>query len=511
METRTAGDDHNEIAPDRAETLNGIEEASNNGEQRSSEVIFRSDEILPVIGPVNPEQVSTQTAFFCSVGLINDGNLCCINSVMQVLSSVELFCENISNLDIKEISLLGSSRYPVTIFLYKNLTAMREAHRDGRITRSGMARSIKLGMIDKLYKSLGGDFLRSDFQHDAGECVVLLLTRLQEELQSFDDKSRNSGVHRRISSLFWGEEGIIGEGLTQVEPFLLLTLNMVNPDVRSVRDAFSNYWTSEGVTASRKVTQEPEVLCLHLMSTSFARGADGFQTGKTTKKLIIDPVMVIVGRATFELRGVIFHSGASDKKGHNVAAVYNHQTALWQLFDDHKVTAYETYDDCEVNSQGLPYVLFYHKSRVLVHGDDDVYNSKPIINLPHQPDTPGVPSRTRHKSEQVAGSGLGASKIPRPLIRSKSVPASVVAKSKDFSGRATRRASKPYSTIATKDTGTKKTKEVQKQVNASNLIKNLVFGKAARGISVKAKENSQEGRMSSKGRVIKPTKRFGAN
>ena len=525
VEGRTAGNDHNEVAVVRAEALNGSEVASNNGNQlrsavsleagRESGVDFGSVEIIPAVGPVHPDQVSAHTESFRSVGLVNDGNLCCINSVMQVLASVELFCENICNLDSKEIGLVGSSRYPVTIFLYKNLTAMREAHKGGRVTRSGVSRSIKLEMIDKLYKSLGGDFLNPRLQHDVGECVTLLLTRLEEELQSFDKKSWNYRIFNRIRSLFWGEESVVGEGLAQVEPFLLLALNIENPSVVSVKEAFNNFWSKESNPTVRKVIKEPEVLLLQLMSTRFASGSDGFQTGKTTRKLLVDPVIDIIGLASFELRGVIFHSGLSDKQGHYVAAVYNHQTALWQLFNDHKVTSYATYDNCEANNLGLPYVLFYHRSRGLCHEDGDVYNSAPIIDLPHQPDTPGVTGRGRHKSEQLAGSGLGPSKIPRPLTRSISVPASVVARSKDFSGRDTRRASKPYSTMVAKGSVAKKTREISKEstktTKASTMIKNLVLGKAGKGTMVKAKGNTQEGRVSSKGRPIKPTNRFGTS
>ncbi|KAJ6791740.1 ubiquitin carboxyl-terminal hydrolase 24 [Iris pallida] len=350
-------------------------------------------------------------------GLINLGNLCFLNATLQALLSCSPF--------VQLLQILANQNVPKTG--YPILQAFIEFISDFGVPDDPRAKKQEKGVLEtgKPFSPLMFDPVLKLFtpdipislsgrprQEDAQEFLSFVLDRMHDELLKLEGNLSNSNggrlplvssseddgwetvgpknksavtrtqsfVPSELSAIFGGQLRSVvkargSKASATVQPFLLLHLDILPEDVRTIEDAlhlFSASETLEGyrasvgkagvVSASKSVQIQTlsKVLILHLMRFSY-----GSRGSLKLHKPVHFPLELVLardllvtppseGKRKYELVATIRHHGQDPSKGHYTADARS-SGGQWLRYDDSAVVPVGT--SKVLHDQA--YVLFY--------------------------------------------------------------------------------------------------------------------------------------------------------
>ena len=320
-------------------------------------------------------------------GLVNQGNMCYMNSVLQVL----VFCAPFRAIfkfikQCSKVSLSHPSRMiEALINFFDEFQVCSPSSKDniGDVL-------LPIELYSVIYNS--NKFVQGN-QEDAEEFLGFLLDSLHEELLVFDDsksdlvlqqwlmvKGKNQvsvqdvckkeslitnlfgGVFKSFITQYNGKESIT------MEPFHCIQLDINGHGVNTVEDALLQLATTETIDSTKKQTllsKLPEILVLHFKRFIYQNGEiqklDKFVHFPETL-IIEDSVMSsdIKGPFAYSLFGLIRHHGLFTAGGHYTCHVKQCE-GKWLNIDDEIITDISIDDVLSDRYLQTPYLLFYQK------------------------------------------------------------------------------------------------------------------------------------------------------
>lgn len=311
------------------------------------------------------------------VGLVNLGNTCYLNSLMQCLFHAGLFSNQLLSVQQQQQQQQRhqSRIHREMAHLFEQLNAC---------PKRAFVPSSFVGVVPERFQ-LGE-------QQDANEFAKTLFELLERE----DGKSGPSQywIGKTATRIRCGR---CAAQTRSVEPFTDLDLAIpwpeqdpsTTPSVQSLVDR--TFLTPEALGGENKfrcnvcadfvdaqrmidIVAAPEFLMVTLLRFAFRNGkiqklTHAVQFGET----LLLPVMLPppssdecgdddlrLHRVPYRLFGVLVHSGASTAHGHYFAYCCN-DAGKWQLFDDSRVTASSLSEAQEARQNANPYILFFQR------------------------------------------------------------------------------------------------------------------------------------------------------
>eukprot|EP00743_Colponemidia_sp_Colp-15_P004483 GILK01004833.1.p1 GENE.GILK01004833.1~~GILK01004833.1.p1 ORF type:complete len:509 (-),score=83.29 GILK01004833.1:170-1660(-) len=354
-------------------------------------------------------QVTTDLAAVRHRGMVNTGNVCFLNSVLQALIHCPPFYRfvhavsgahaqredkppafNAFSTVLKEFEPTPTKTFgdPPVSALTVFGPLLRKFH---PIARQEDAQEFLAFLLDTLHEELR-NMTNSDLFETAAAFSELGLesTRDDDEWEEVGKKGRKSvlNVHQEFSAspitkIFGGKlrssfrkQG--SKSSVTFQPFLTLHLDIRHPNIRTVDDALAFYFSSERledfisqdtqiqVSASKQITIEslPPVLVLHLKRFSFEAGgrvpaklSKAVQFGSSltlSSRDISKAALAAVHKPVYQLFAVVAHHGREAVGGHYTCASKTKDNR-WFHFDDANVTPIS-----EAEVLGMQaYLLFY--------------------------------------------------------------------------------------------------------------------------------------------------------
>lgn len=355
----------------------------------------------------------------CSRPIVNPGNRCYLNAVLQVLLHTRPFhnylCRYLPRLELFS-SLLATGRYPLLAALQRFFGAFIE---DDRM--SVLAMAVDASLVDGVFDALCGKTRRFsatgfDEQEDAEEFLTALLDALGEELSDLrqhlpfalpfessvglnvarmEDEGEwlEVGPKQRLSTtrttpvamtplhvLFAGSfRSLYRVSATRpsitLEPFTVLPLALCDDHgraVHSVEEALAHVTRCERLadraTKQLSFAALPPILVLQLkrfIHSGSSGGAHAESLHKDTRSIAIPATMQLdtthgTRPTTFRLYAVINHHGASLHGGHYTAHVRGDAND-WMLFDDERSVKKSHDSGPSPLNTATAYLLFYQR------------------------------------------------------------------------------------------------------------------------------------------------------
>ncbi|XP_045451963.1 uncharacterized protein LOC123660991 [Melitaea cinxia] len=317
-------------------------------------------------------------------GIINLGNYCYVNAILQALIACPLFYSLMVALRVSQQTRRLNSSTPVLDALvqfcseYDTVASNRRAAVIGP-PLDGSAGVRVLRALRQFSGSQGGR------QEDAEEFLSCLLNSLHDEMLGAMRLSEPAEPARTpLADIFRGRTRSRlhrphRRAADTTQPFFTLQLDVQRSDsVESALDLLVAKEHIEGVPGAwQRLSMEhlPAVLVLHLKC--FKLGARG-QAHKTVKKIDF-PVDLTVNRRMvsststyaeqrqrqYKLLAVVLHAGTEAAKGHYVTDAF-HGRAGWLRFDDSAVTRVTLAQVLSPQTPRVPYLLIYRRQDTLV-------------------------------------------------------------------------------------------------------------------------------------------------
>lgn len=371
----------------------GIKDGDHDGTSNDSSIHVRKEDVwkatdgpLPAVKSLLPR------------GLINTGNLCFLNAILQALLSCSPFVQLLQELRIRDIPKVGFptltafSEFVCDFDMPTSSNLKKDAVETGRPFRPAMFEAVLKNFTPDVPNSISG----RPRQEDAQEFLSFIMHQMHDELLKLEGQSsgtngfktsvvssteedewetvgpkNKSAVTRtqsfipsELSDIFGGQLRSVvkargNKASATVQPFLLLHLDIHLEVVRTIEDAlhlFSAPENLEGyrtsaigkggvVTAKKsvKIQTLSKIMILHLMRFSY-----GSQGSAKLLKPVHFPLEFILSRELlvssstesrkYELVATVTHHGREPSKGHYTADV-RHANGQWLRFDDASVTA----------------------------------------------------------------------------------------------------------------------------------------------------------------------------
>ncbi|KAI8617877.1 hypothetical protein BC830DRAFT_1061995, partial [Chytriomyces sp. MP71] len=344
-------------------------------------------------------------------GLINNGNMCFMNAILQPLLHCVPFYNLIKQLGLN-VAYSFKSNTPLMDALYKM------ALFGGTLLISNLVSDAfePVYVYDALWKKSNVDSVKGR-QEDAEEFLGFLLDGLHEELlPTSSDVTGGSSSKDTGGEDAWVEVGpknktattrtteILETPIVQIfggrtrsvikaqgdkervtlEPFQSLQLDIAPDQVASIDDALLNLTVPEtitGVTSQNlgiavEATKQtyidvfPSVLILHLKrfvydqscgATRKLRKHVAFETRLKVRGDVVTPGARRAGQVVYTLFAVVNHHGKYAEGGHYTCDVYRNNDE-WLRMDDENVERVTGNDVVEEMEDRQAYMLFYAKS-----------------------------------------------------------------------------------------------------------------------------------------------------
>ncbi|ORX48630.1 cysteine proteinase [Piromyces finnis] len=338
-------------------------------------------------------------------GLVNNGNMCFMNAILQPLLYCPPFYNFIYSLKKETVSNMGKkpSIIESMIMFFDEFKVVKKKDLD--IENYGES-FLPEYVYNTLRKFNSTNSLQGR-QEDAEEYLGFLLNGIHDEFVS--KYVHTSNTNKKSESDGWMEVGpknklvvtreaevkespinkIFGgriksilkcpgtKGSATIEPFLSLQLDITPSDVYDIEDALENLTKPEIVpdysvngtkvsaTKQNVIDGLPNVLLLHLKCFTF----DHNTTQKVQKTINFKPVLEIQpdllspslknhGTYKYNLFAVVNHHGKMAGGGHYTCAVKQCNNR-WLNFDDTKIKQTNELEVTTPNKNQLPYLLLY--------------------------------------------------------------------------------------------------------------------------------------------------------
>ncbi|CAI2163054.1 11379_t:CDS:10 [Funneliformis geosporum] len=351
-------------------------------------------------------------------GLINNGNMCFMNAILQTLSHCPPFCNLLALID-KEVAHNFNSKTPLVDSLVMFINEYKQTKRHEGVEEFGEALS-----PEYVYDALRGlkrfDSMKGR-QEDAEEFLGFLLDGLHEEflaalkkdnplIQQFDKTVKDDGwmevgpknrtsftrttdiEETPISHIFGGKfrSELICPGSADsitLQPYQSLQLDIQPDDVKTIGDALKNltvpeyvddfYSPKNGLVRATKrlyIEELPPILTLHLKRFVYDNvgGAQklskhiGYSTTLSIQPEIFAPTRRPKKAVEYRLFGVVYHHGKSATGGHYTADILR-KNSEWHHVDDTAISKISSEEVAAVENPTQPtdrsaYILFYMKN-----------------------------------------------------------------------------------------------------------------------------------------------------
>ncbi|GBB91435.1 hypothetical protein RclHR1_18730001 [Rhizophagus clarus] len=351
-------------------------------------------------------------------GLINNGNMCFMNAILQTLSHCPPFCNLLTRI-YKDVAHSFNSKTPLVDSLVRFIEEYKQVKRTESSEEFGEAFS-----PEYVYDALRGlkrfDSMKGR-QEDAEEFLGFLLDGLHEEFlaalkksEPKDQQSDKAGVtgddwmevgrknktsftrttnveETPISRIFGGQFRSVltcpgsNDSIT-LQPYQSLQLDIQPDDVKTIGDALKNLTVSESVDdfyspkiglvkATKRLYIEtlPPILTLHLKRFIYDNVGGTQKLSKHigySTTLSIQPEIVAQARRPtkaieYRLFGVVYHHGKSATGGHYTADILCQND--WLHIDDTAISPISLEEVASVENPTQPtdrsaYILFYMRN-----------------------------------------------------------------------------------------------------------------------------------------------------
>ena len=314
-------------------------------------------------------------------GLINSGNQCYINAILQSLVMCSPFYQF-----LKSLAFSSNSTEISLPFIQCFIEFVSQFDTD---SKSCNYPPLMPHCVYNLLLSIGSDSFVSERQEDAEEFLCFVLNGLHKEMMSFDPFVTENVEDTPITKIFGGK---LCTSVTQPEqkisnshePFFSLPLTFPNHDrCWSVEDALFALTEKESFPESesnRSITRQqfieilPPILILHLKRFVYDKN-EGLK--KINRRMEFRNDLIIsedllsktsrkysLTQRTYKLFAVVCHHGERATGGHYTADVFHSGLSSWLRMNDQNI---QNIYECEVtghNPTRSPYILFYQKDKL---------------------------------------------------------------------------------------------------------------------------------------------------
>ncbi|CAJ0750463.1 13240_t:CDS:10, partial [Entrophospora sp. SA101] len=369
-----------------------LQSSSTFAKQRKSSVSLPNGKPIlnGLTGILKSYELSLKGTFIQPRGLMNNGNTCFMNAILQPLSH----CPPLYNLLMtvsKEVAHSFKSKTPLIDSLVMFMNEYKQSKLGDNAEEYG-----EPFLPEYVYYALRGLKRFNSMkgrQEDAEEFLCFLLDGLHEEFLTLGPRNKTSytrTVKTPVSRIFGGQFRSVlkcpgsNDSIT-LQPYQSLQLDIQPDDVKTIGDALKNltapervddfYSTQKGGNATKNLYIEtlPPILILHLKRFVYDNVGGTQKLSKFISypaKLNIQADMFAPSRrpsqpAEYKLF-VVYHHGKSAMGGHYTCDILR-QNAEWLHIDDTVITPISAEDvalaECPTQpTDRLAYILFYMKS-----------------------------------------------------------------------------------------------------------------------------------------------------
>ncbi|KAI9095471.1 hypothetical protein DFS34DRAFT_651269 [Phlyctochytrium arcticum] len=341
-------------------------------------------------------------------GLINNGNMCFMNVVLQALAQFQQLYDTLHTLSKRK--LLGTTETPLLTAMFQFLQDFTSAPPESPDTddkSSPENTAIEPDYVFQAIQSKTGSHFSKGRQEDAEEFLGYLVNGLHDELSVVEqsaaaqdedwkevagrgkvlqtqavvvhDSTISRSIGGKIRSIIrppWGKSSVT------TQPFFSLQLDISSSKIQSIGDAlismcepesieFSHSTTTGGaskILSTKKTFIEklPPILILHLKRFTFDR-THGVLKNKRyvefSKSLSIPPALfaspsIPSHQLQYTLFAAVHHHGDGADGGHYTCDV-EHSPGMWLHIDDADIKRCTVANVTEANSDRHAYMLFY--------------------------------------------------------------------------------------------------------------------------------------------------------
>ncbi|CAJ0758492.1 13202_t:CDS:10 [Entrophospora sp. SA101] len=369
-----------------------LQSSSTFAKQRKSSVSLPNGKPIlnGLTGILKSYELSLKGTFIQPRGLMNNGNTCFMNAILQPLSH----CPPLYNLLMtvsKEVAHSFKSKTPLIDSLVMFMNEYKQSKLGDNAEEYG-----EPFLPEYVYYALRGLKRFNSMkgrQEDAEEFLCFLLDGLHEEFLTLGPRNKTSytrTVKTPVSRIFGGQFRSVlkcpgsNDSIT-LQPYQSLQLDIQPDDVKTIGDALKNltapervddfYSTQKGGNATKNLSIQtlPPILILHLKRFVYDNVGGTQKLSKFISypaKLNIQADMFAPSRrpsqpAEYKLF-VVYHHGKSAMGGHYTCDILR-QNAEWLHIDDTVITPISAEDvalaECPTQpTDRLAYILFYMKS-----------------------------------------------------------------------------------------------------------------------------------------------------
>jgi ubiquitin C-terminal hydrolase len=266
------------------------------------------------------------------IGIANSGNLCYLNSILQILLSLDTFNDElIKNIDSSTIGKNYNDFFQnyisMIIFCRKKPLSSEDSITITKFVDNDHVLDIDnfKDNIDKIFKGS-----LSNEQHDAHEILIKVLDVIHEGM-------KNTSI---VNDMFRGQIqsklicGNCNNSTFNFNPFMDLSI-YVDENITDISSAIEKYSCTECITdfhcqscdvsttfiKTMSFNQIPNYLIIHLNRFSAESNDDGFKYIKNNKEIILNKE-IIVDNNRFVIKGAIFHHSGCINYGHYTSVLF---------------------------------------------------------------------------------------------------------------------------------------------------------------------------------------------
>lgn len=323
-------------------------------------------------------------------GLINFGNICYINSVLQCIKNCYPFTKHIINMEEKGELTMSFKNLLINILSTKKLFSAEEF-------------KFQISKIDPYF--LGNS------QKDSSNLITTLFDTLQNELNTpidYEMTDNNSPLEKYKKKLFKRKHSILTDifggfykntykcrncynfKIEKYQLFNLIVLPIMdgNMKIQTLEDCFRVFQRQinydqlncdncgEAITLETKIDVFPQILIINFARTDGSQHINHpveFPEYLYVNKIIRNSKE----NKIFKLFGIINHIGGSNF-GHNFSYCENIFDSKWFEFNDSSVS-FTCLEEILKNISGKEFILFYRDSSIQIK-NNEIENIKKIIN-----------------------------------------------------------------------------------------------------------------------------------